>query len=179
MRFVLLTILVNTMEFIVLGVILLVAVFYFNKKKGVPSPLGTGLPRFSPPLSGALRLRNDSQGLGHFGAPRGSRKHQGIDIIAQANTLVTAPISGQIRRVTVYSNTPAWKGISIKNQNVEIKLFYVDPIGALPASINRGEVVGTMQNRASNSPGMVNHLHIEVWVNGKVVDPSDYFTYTK
>lgn len=134
--------------------------------------------KFASPLSTALVLRNDTQGLGHFGASRGSRKHAGIDFVANPGAAVFAPIGGTTRKLQVYSGNPTWTGVAIKNADYEVKLFYVAPLGNLPARVQRGERLGSMQNRAAGNSSMKNHIHVEVWVKGKQVDPASFFTYT-
>lgn len=139
---------------------------------------GASLPPVRPPLSVPLVLRNDIQGLGHFGARRKNRKHNGIDFLAQPNTAVFAPIAGTVRPVIVYASDPRWKGISIKNSTMEVKLFYMEPLAGL-RTVTQGMRIGTMQNMAVPHPGMKNHLHVEVYLNGKLVDPSPYFKFSK
>jgi len=49
----------------------------------------------NPVLNGTIR-KKDKWGQGHFGAPRGSRKHNGIDITTQLGTPVLSPIERKV-----------------------------------------------------------------------------------
>lgn len=167
------------MEIVVIIVVLLAGLIIFVKKPNPTTFGGSNLSNFYPPLPGKLTLRNDVHGAGHFGAPRGNRKHSGIDFEANPNTPVRSPIGGTTRKLQVYAKDSRWKGVSIKNDTVEVKMFYLNPLTSLPSTINRGDLVGAMQNRAAINPGMKNHLHIEVYIKGKLVDPSNFFEYTK
>jgi len=167
------------MELIVLVVLALtIAAVVFGKSSNDGKPSGP-LASFYPPIADKLVLRNDIQGLGHFGAPRGSRKHQGIDFVAVPGMVVKAPISGNVRSLQVYNGDPTWKGVSITSGDLEVKMFYVAPFANLPKSITRGTLIGSMQNRAATSTGMINHIHVEVWLKGKLQDPSKFFNYIK
>lgn len=167
------------MEIVIILVVVLAGMALFFKKQSESLPFSPGFPRFSAPIAGQLVLRNDIQGAGHFGAPRGSRKHEGIDFVAPAQKAVLAPISGVIRKLQVYSTDPKWQGVAIKSGDVEVKMFYVSPLAKLPVNINRGEIVGFMQDRAAASPGMINHIHFELRIKGTIQDPGQYFTYIK
>jgi hypothetical protein len=167
------------MEFIILLVVAIVALTIFLSKREKKLPYGVSTYKISSPLSYPLILRNDNQGLGHFGAPRGGRKHQGIDFLANPGSAIMAPISGIMRPLTVYSTDTRWKGVSIKNNTTEVKIFYIHPLIVNNTHVYNGTRIGTAQDRASVSPGMKNHIHVEVYINGKLVDPSPYFSYTK
>jgi murein DD-endopeptidase MepM/ murein hydrolase activator NlpD len=166
------------MDIAVLISVLVVAFVIITTRKPKKEVFGASLPPVRSPLSVPLVLRNDIQGLGHFGARRKNRKHNGIDFLAQPNTAVFAPISGTIRPVTVYSGDPRWKGVSIKNPTMEVKVFYMEPLKNL-TTVTQGMRIGAVQNMAVPHPGMKNHIHIEVYINGKLVDPSPYFKYSK
>lgn len=170
------------MELIIIGVVIvgIIGLLFANsRKKEMPFGISGGTLRLQAPLAGTLKMRNDRQGLGHYGAPRGNRRHSGLDFEAKPGQAVLAPISGKIRRIQVYASDPRWRGLAIKNGNLEVKLFYMQPLANLPVSVERGQVVGNMQDRAATSPGMINHLHVEVWVDGKHVNPASFFTFNR
>ena len=43
--------------------------------------------------------KQDSQGAGYFGAPRGSRKHKGIDLCCEAVSVVSCMAPGTVTKV--------------------------------------------------------------------------------
>ena len=40
--------------------------------------------------------------------------------------------------------------------------------------VSAGDSVGTMKNRAAVSPGMINHVHVQLEKNGVIVNPTPY-----
>jgi murein DD-endopeptidase MepM/ murein hydrolase activator NlpD len=167
------------MEVVLLLAVSIFAAIVILSKRTTNLPYGVSAYKISSPLNHPLILRNDNQGLGHFGAPRGGRKHQGIDFLADPGSAIMAPISGILRPLTVYATDTRWKGVSIKNNTIEVKIFYMHPLIVSNTHVYTGTRIGTAQDRASISPGMKNHIHIEVYLNGKLVDPSPYFKYSK
>lgn len=125
-----------------------------------------------------LQIRNcDPSGCGHYNAPRGSRLHNGIDIKAAAGSLVYAPISGKVRALNVYSGSSEMRGIEISNNNVKVKIFYVDSVLITGDIIKQGDRLGRAQDIAGyhNASGMTPHIHLEVYVNNVIQDPTNYF----
>ena len=46
-------------------------------------------------------IRNDSKGLGHHGAPRGHRKHNGVDLMCDPGQDILMPVDGFIARMSM------------------------------------------------------------------------------
>ena len=42
------------------------------------------------------------------------------------------------------------------------------------AGISAGDFVGTMENRAAVSRGMINHVHVQLKKGGVIVNPTPY-----
>ena len=64
------------------------------------------------PTNGGI-IRNDLKGFGYWKAPRGSRKHKGIDFGFREGMpkIVLSPVSGiYTRAVRVYEDTAAFTG---------------------------------------------------------------------
>ena len=145
-------------------------------------------PNNPPPISnptGGVE-RNDSKGLGNFGASRagGKRKHQGTDITVAPGDPVVAPIEGKIvRRGRAYSEDKRFDTVEIqgtgKYSGMTVKIFYVDreghdkgpnPVFAVKAGTT---VIGGAQDvRIKHGSAMKPHVHLEVYWQGKRVDPS-------
>lgn len=126
----------------------------------------------------------DPHGCGGYAASRKRNGvsvaggHNGIDIIAQPGEMVVAPISGKARTLYVYSGSTAMKGIEITNGNVKLKLFYVSTKNIVTGQmVVEGQFIGYAQDIAAyhNTPKMTPHIHAEVYVDGKNVDPSSLF----
>jgi len=118
----------------------------------------------------------DQKGCGHFGAKRGKRKHQGIDIITVPKEAIYSPISGSVRKLIVYPNQNEMIGVEISNEQYKVKLFYVASKLKTNDFIQKGEYLGEAQDIAKywNAQGkMINHVHIEVREKGKLIDPTN------
>ena len=124
-----------------------------------------------------LKMRNDDWGQGHFGAPRGSRTHAGIDLVVVPGQLVYAPISGRIKRYATPYAGEEYSGLVIQGdapfEGIEIKIFYMSPSIAPGAPVVPGTVIGQAQ-AISERYGitMKDHVHVEMRVRGKLVDPA-------
>jgi murein DD-endopeptidase MepM/ murein hydrolase activator NlpD len=119
----------------------------------------------------------DPFGCGSFGASRGSRKHNGIDVVTVPNQLIKSPINGEITRFPFpYGTDLSYTGIEIINSEYKIKIFYVTPLVAIGKKVSAGEVIAKSQNiSAKYSNEMVNHVHLEVYKNGVLIDPTKLF----
>lgn len=129
----------------------------------------------SPVKNPKIRLC-DPNGCGAFGSSRGDRDHNGVDIIAAPNTQINAPISGKIRTLNVYSSSNSMKGLEIENGNIKVKIFYVNH-GLLNGQyVKKGEKIGIAQDIAAyhGTPKMTPHIHLEIYVNNKLIDPTKY-----
>lgn len=118
----------------------------------------------------------DPLGCGHFGASRGSRKHNGVDIIATPGESIFAPITGKVSRIAYpYANDTNYKGIEIIGADYKIKMFYLAPSVAVGSVVMAGQVIGVAQNiSAKHGQSMVNHVHLEVYDKfGNLVNPTD------
>ena len=100
-----------------------------------------------------------------------TRPHEGIDLAAPYGTPVVAPAAGIVERVTVqtgYGNV-----LEIDHGNgVETKYAHLSRIDVhVGQHVTRGQPIAAVGNTGlSTGP----HLHYEVHVNGKVVDPLTY-----
>lgn len=126
-------------------------------------------------------LRNDAQGQGHFGASRGSRKHNGRDITGNPGSYVCAPADGTVVRTgKPYGDGRHWDCYLLMNatDGVTWRLFYVRPLpGIVGSFVSRGQAIGILQDVSERYPAnenqgaMLPHCHLERIVNGVKVDP--------
>ena len=127
----------------------------------------------SPLLHTVLR-GNDPTGHGDYGASRGTRKHKGVDVLAEVGTLVCSPITGFITKFGyAYKDNKKLRYVEIKGNTYRFRLFYTDLLyGRIGQRIMKGEKIGRVQNIAAHwGGGMRNHLHISCWKNGLLTDP--------
>lgn len=141
-----------------------------------------------PPVDNP-KVRSDSEGGGLFHDKRGSRKHNGLDLIVYEGQPIYCPFDCYVtRNTTVYGKVdPQWKGIVLRgiNQfaNTEIKIFYFTPFVKNGDFIPRGQYIGDAQAISKRfNPNMIDHIHVEIRINtiegvkdsGQLVDPIDY-----
>ena len=123
-------------------------------------------------------IRNDASGQGHFGARRGSRTHQGLDLVAVPGEPVMSPVAGRfIRTGRPYANDSRYRLAVIHGAGREWKIMYVEPLATLKAGdrVKAGQVIGTAQdNVAKYGPPMTNHIHVEARtiVGADLLDPA-------
>jgi len=127
--------------------------------------------------TGKKTIRIDSAGSGKFGAPRGSRKHSGIDLEVEPGQPIMAPMKCLIKRKAIpYADTPYYSGVLLIDGPVQIKLFYFDPdLSKIGSMVEQGEVIGVAQDISERyGPQMIPHLHMEMRVYGVLVDPEQF-----
>ena len=117
-------------------------------------------------------IRNDSEGSGYFGAPRGSDVHHGVDLTLPrgAGQALLAPITGRFDRVSYpYGDDLRWKGGIFANEDIAIWLFYFEPDQNLfREEVSMGQVIGITQDISIKYPGMIPHIHMQVGEHGEI-----------
>jgi murein DD-endopeptidase MepM/ murein hydrolase activator NlpD len=106
-----------------------------------------------------------------WGAPRGSRSHKGVDLMARRGTPILAVEAGYILRAG-YQNNGAIRIVQQGRSGSKFYYGHMDSITVRAGSrVARGQVIGYMGD--TGSPGQV-HLHFEYWRSGgesAAVDP--------
>lgn len=125
-------------------------------------------------------IRSDAAGFGYFGAPRSNgRTHNGVDFECTVGQYVLSPIDGiVVRHARPYRDGPL-RGIEIKNGDVSIKIFYMEPLKFFSDKVAPGELIGYTQDVTIRYPdqGMTPHVHLEMRINGKLVDTLTYMEH--
>ena len=138
-----------------------------------------------------LTLRNDSIGLGHYGAPRKNKRgfHTGIDYLAAPGVMAFAPMDG-IARLGTKEFSPGHPGTTSviiqgtgEYENFGVILGYVDGSGFISKDGNQqvkaGSPVGTLQTLKKyypDDPKMLNHMHFALYVGSDPtakIDPTN------
>ena len=144
----------------------------------------TEVPPPSPPPEGKLIFplapASDCYVNDSFGDPRGSRSHEGIDIMGSALQPVYAVAAGELTQIYTdsglsYGAGNGWKLVDEQN-NVTYKFFHLDSHEEglnVGDSVNVGDVIGYVGDTGtSGTPEYPNnHLHFEVRPNNVPVDP--------
>jgi len=130
----------------------------------------------NPVKNGKVR-NSDKWGKGHYGASRGSRAHNGLDIEAQHKQDIASPIDGTVvRKPYPYADDTRYTGVFLegtaKYKGYSIKIFYVNPSsGIIGKTVQAGDKIGEAQDLTNKYPGITNHVHIEVKIGSKYEDP--------
>jgi murein DD-endopeptidase MepM/ murein hydrolase activator NlpD len=112
--------------------------------------------------------------IGEFGAPRsGSRSHEGFDIVAACRTSLVASATGRVLR-TGYDPVLYGNYLLIHGAGEDRVYFYAHLVH--PASVHRGEEVWAGERvgavgETGNARGVGCHLHFEIHVHGRPIDP--------
>ena len=147
--------------------LIILGIFLANSGK-VDAAL-TGKPYLPPnwmtfPVVGPVSYYND------FGAPRsGGRTHEGNDILAPRRALCVAVLSG-----TVTSKTSTLGGKTIYLQADNGWRFYyahLDGWAVTSGHVRQGQTIGYVGNTGLSTSS---HLHYEVEVHGKTVNPKNW-----
>jgi hypothetical protein len=110
----------------------------------------------------------DAYGEGRFHAPRdgGSRRHEGVDYVAEAGQVVDAPISGYVTKIGyAYPGDHSLRFVEIENPalRLQARVFYVDPDVAVGDAVAVGRPIGhahTLQRKYRG--GIIDHVHLEL-----------------
>lgn len=123
---------------------------------------------------GFVRPVNGGRYTGRFGDSRGRYPHAGLDIAIGENTPVHAPLDGTVR-------VAGWNAVAGRS-GIGVLIDHANGISTYQGHLNKalvqaGDLVKANQQIAlSGNTGRSTgpHVHSEVWVNGKPVDPFNY-----
>jgi hypothetical protein len=122
----------------------------------------------------------DKFGSGKFGATRKKStgeiyKHEGIDVLTFAGQPIKAPFDLKFIRIAKpYKDDNILSGGIWKNENLEMKIFYISPI-TNKTKFSKGEIIGYSQNlNEKYGEGIGNHIHVEIRENGNLINPEKY-----
>lgn len=120
----------------------------------------------------------DNWGCGHFGASRGKRKHIGQDLIVENEENVFSPIAGKITKLGIcYEDDHSYRYVEITNSKFVMRVLYVDPLVSVGDWVKDGDYIGYAQDLTTRYKGITPHIHVEIKVNGKYVDPALYLDF--
>lgn len=109
-----------------------------------------------------------------FGASRGRYPHAGLDIAVPIGTPVFSPMDGTVRAARTNA-VPGRSGIGILVDHANGISTYQGHLSRLIAQVGQ-QVKAGQQIALSGNTGRSTgpHVHSEVWINGKPVDPWSY-----
>jgi len=119
-----------------------------------------------------LGIRNDSEGFGHYGAPRGGRRHEGTDFECIPGQVVKCPIDDAtvVRSARPYRDDAFYSGVVVENARIRVKMFYCKPFpGLIGKKVRCGQGIAEAQDISKKySDGMTPHIHLQI----DAVDPT-------
>jgi murein DD-endopeptidase MepM/ murein hydrolase activator NlpD len=147
------------------------------------------------PLNQIIDRGNDPTGFGHFGAKRGFRNgkpryHKGHDVVSVPGEEVYSMIEGEVTKIGyMYKNALQFRYVEVTNETYRIRLCYVEKASFLKVGIQvcEGDRVAFAQdiakhhnrNKKKGQALMINHIHVEIYNKGKLIDPNIYLKETK
>ncbi len=139
-----------------------------------------------PPLSPLTRPNqvirdSDKWGSGAFDAPRGNRRHRGLDILTHHGQTLYSPVSGTITRYAdPYEDDPRYSGCLIQGSGpwsgYDIKVFYLEQVTL--GIVDQDTHFAIAQDIERKYPGILNHVHLEVWHGKTLIDPTPFVVTT-
>ncbi len=142
-----------------------------------PIDPSTILPEFVSPAVGVLGMKHDMDILVYSKTHDEWRVHKGIDIVANTGDKVMAAADGVVESVT---DDPLYGKTVVISHNGNAKSIYSNLSPELAekvtvgANIKCGELIGTIGDTATLEFAEEPHLHFEMTIDGKPVDPMEY-----
>ena len=115
--------------------------------------------------------------VGDFGAPRnGGRRHEGFDVVAHCGTPLAAAVTGTVVK-RAYDRRLDGNFVVIRGLGERRKYWYAHMIH--PSTFQKGDLVHVGQivgnvGKTGNARTVGCHLHFELHVSGRPVDPEPY-----
>jgi len=123
----------------------------------------------------AMNFREcDGQGCGHYLAPRGDYRHEGVDMVCVPGTEVGSPVQGVVTKLGYpYVGDMETRYVEVEAEGYKFRMFYVAPCVNVGDPVFVGSVVGHAQRLESMDRGGTQHVHLEINnPDGEHVDPT-------
>jgi len=124
----------------------------------------------------------DDWGCGHYGASRGDRQHNGVDVICPGGKEVRCGLSGTVTKLGYpYSDDLSFRYVQVTvGGNFDFRFFYVTPAVTLGEKVVSSTVIGRAQSlttryRATEKGRgpITEHVHVEIIDGaGNYLDPT-------
>lgn len=123
----------------------------------------------------------DKWGCGYFGASRGNRTHNGVDLACYKGSVVLALKAGLVTKIGYpYDPNDKKKGHLryvevLTGEGEHMRYFYICPSVRVNEMVDVNDEIGTAQGLLSIYPEITDHIHFEVKnANGDILDPMEY-----
>ena len=124
--------------------------------------------------------KTDTYGSGLYQAPRGKRKHNGIDIKCGEHDYIFSVNCGEVTKIGYpYNPNDKKRGhlryVQVTNPyGYDVRYFYIKPKVQLGQIIEAGDSLGTSQDLQIAYPSITPHMHFEVKKDGEYIDPYEF-----
>ena len=159
---------------------------YFSEKTSSRenlTPITSDNPfQFYPLKKSLMSAPTDGQGWGDCRGKDCNRKHAGLDFEAKVGTPIYAPFDGVITKVDSTGLSRCGKSFTLTKSAGEttwaIRTCHCNSINVSQGeSVKAGEVIATVGGTGHGRDGYFgSHLHLELYKNGSVIDPSPYLS---
>ncbi|MBL4654795.1 MAG: M23 family metallopeptidase [Bacteroidia bacterium] len=119
---------------------------------------------FFTPLKGILTEKFDA-----------SAKHYAVDVVAQKNEAIKATLDGTVILATWTSETGYVIGIQHTHNLLSFYKHNSVLLKKVGNFVKAGDVIAIIGDSGELSSGQ--HLHFELWYNGKPINPEDYMVF--
>ena len=116
----------------------------------------------------------DKWGCGHFGASRGDRKHNGVDLVWTPGDRAFCLMCGIVTKLGYpYADDLSFRYVEITEDGNRWRYFYVDPIVNVGDELDAYTEIGEYQGLGERYPGITEHVHCEIiGPDGEYIDPT-------
>lgn len=107
-------------------------------------------------------------------------EHEGVDVAAEAGAQVMAMADGKVESIA--SDELTGTQITVDHgEGLKTVYRFVSAVETLSVgdSVEKGEVIATVSDAKGAEYKDGAHLHLEVWLNGANVDPTEYLTLSE
>lgn len=122
----------------------------------------------------------DEQGSGAYLAKRGSRLHQGVDLITEIGEPIESFCCGKVTKIGFpYNPANIKRGhlryVQVTDLNkIKVRVFYIDPCVKVDDIVHKGQIIGHSQDLTQIYHGITQHLHFEVKKSSAYLNPLEY-----
>jgi murein DD-endopeptidase MepM/ murein hydrolase activator NlpD len=119
---------------------------------------------------------HDSWGAGHFGAPRGDRTHNGIDLVCKPGDEIECRSAGKVTKLGYpYGDDLSFRYVQITDEaGTRWRYFYVEPCVNIGDIVEAYTAIGYAQTLDDRYPGITEHIHFEIICDGEYIDPTGF-----
>ena len=161
-----------------IGTIITLALVLNKDKPKTDLPVDTPEVKMAIPIESEYTIINDyiSDKLIWFSNIRTYKAHLAVDFGASEGTEVMAALDGKVEKVTkdILNGTT----VTIKHSSSLTTVYKSlnNPAVEVGDSVKKGDKIGEVSASMGIEKAIGPHLHFEVKVDGKLVDPNNYLT---